>query len=149
MSKSIKVFIISIILLSVFNPVAKSAFANDQTIFGIHNATITPNYVGTIMITTGLSISAGELVSCTSTLSLYPGHYADLTMYLQRKGSNGYWTTVESWSGNGSGISGVSLFESCSGLTKGTTYRVYSVADVYQNGSYVERVSIASQENTH
>ncbi|MGB4596204.1 MAG: hypothetical protein WBI14_09920 [Anaerolineaceae bacterium] len=149
MRKSIKAFIISLILLSVFNPVAKSASATDQTIFGIHNATITPNYVGTIRITAGLSISAGGLASCSATVSLYSGYVANLTMYLQRKGSNGYWTTIESWSGNGSGISGVSLFESYSGLAKGTTYRVYAVAYVYQNGNYIEQVTISSQERTY
>lgn len=149
MRKSIKVFIISIVLLSIANPIAKSAFASDQIDFGIHNGTITPNYVGTIRITAGLSISAGGRASCSSSVSLYPGYNADLTMYLQRKGSNGYWTTMESWSGSGSGISGVSLFESYSGLTKGTTYRVYSVAYVYQNGSFIEAVSVASQERTY
>ncbi|MBE3086295.1 MAG: hypothetical protein IMZ64_08780 [Bacteroidetes bacterium] len=79
----------------------------------------------------------------------YPGYNADLIMYLQRKGANGYWTTIESWSGSGSGISGVSLFESYSGLTKGTTYRVYAVANVYQNGAYVEQVTVSSQESTY
>lgn len=149
MKKYFKLIIITIILLSVFNPVAKSAFANDHIEKRNHNGTITPYYIGTIRITASLSISAGGLASCTSSVSLYPGYYADLTMYLQRKGSNGYWTTIESWSGSGSGISGVSLFESYSGLTKGTTYRVYAVADVYQNGAYVEQVTVSSQESTY
>lgn len=135
-----------VLLLSVF---AGVVFAQKSIDEGSSNNGYAPTYIGTARITADINLYSSGYAICSSSVSLYTGYDANLTMRLQRKTSYGSWITVTSWSGSGSGSSGVSLSKIYSSLSSGTTYRVYSVAYVYQNGSYIEAVSVASQESTY
>jgi len=108
-----------------------------------------PFYTGTISISASLSISTSGKASCYSSIYLYSGYTANLTMHLQRKATNGTWITIESWYGSGSGITGVVLTESYWGLSAGNTYRVFASANVYKNSALIESVSVSSTERAY
>ena len=147
--KRIAKFLVATILLSVlltsFTGVGYANRAADgEYPFG-HNI---PLYIGTSQILASLNIISGSAY-CGSTLEVYSGYDGNLTMYLQRKSSNGYWITVTSWSGSTSGSNGVSLSKLYSNLISGATYRVHAVGQIYRNGNYIEQVSVTSPERTN
>lgn len=149
MKKSLRVFEIVFILAILLIVSTGGAFAFEIIDDGEVTNQYTPLYIGTSRITASLSMTAHGTANCYSSVVLYSGYDANLTMYLQRKTSYGSWITVTSWSGSGSGASGVTLSKTYNNLITGTTYRVYAVAYVYQNGNYIERVSVSSQELTY
>ncbi len=147
MKRSIK----SIVLYPIFAVIIISGFliaeqveaSDDYQTLIVQN---TPQYTGTRYIQASLSIFGGT-ASCGSTLEVFPGYKGYLTMYLQKK-SSGSWSNVTSWSGSTSNLLGISLNEIYSNLTLGTTYRVHAIGMIYQNGVFVETVSVTSPERT-
>ena len=147
MKRSIK----SIVLYPIFAVIIISGFliaeqveaSDDYQTLIVQN---TPQYTGTRYIQASLSIFGGTAY-CGSTLEVFPGYKGYLTMYLQKK-SSGSWSNVTSWSGSTSNLLGISLNEIYSNLTLGTTYRVHAIGMIYQNGVFVETVSVTSPERT-
>lgn len=94
-----------------------------------------------------LSITNGT-ANCTGVAKAKSSNYSlSLTLSLQKK-SGTSWNYVASWIGTGSGINGVVLNRTKSGLTSGT-YRCVAYVQVYDsNGAYVESTTVYSQTCT-
>lgn len=105
---------------------------------------ILDRYIGLFKAYTTLSIASGT-ASCTGVAKAKSSNYSlSLTLSLQKK-SGISWNNVTSWIGTGSGISGVVLNRTKSGLTSGT-YRCVVYVQVYDsNGAFVESTTVYSQ----
>lgn len=106
---------------------------------GVFADDIAPCYTGTASISSNLSISSAGKATCTGAIRLYASYTANMTVKLQRY-TNGYWSTVQSWSGDG-----VSTISKSYYVTSGYYYRVVTAASVYDSsGNYVEGPTMLS-----
>ena len=105
---------------------------------------ILDRYIGLFKTYATLSMSSGT-ASCTGVAKAKTSNYSlSLTLSLQKK-SGTSWNTIISWSGTGSGISGIILNKTKSGLSSGT-YRCKAYVRVYDsNGLFVESTTVYSQ----
>ena len=145
MKQFTKVTLSILVLAYLLSVLPSNGFANLSAEIEKQSAGITPLYIGTYQIRASLKIMGG-IAYCGSSLEVYSGYQGYLTMYLQRKSSNGSWINVKSWSGSASESTRVTLSEAYTNLVVGTTYRVHAVGNEYQDGSFVERVSVTSPE---
>lgn len=121
--------VLCLLLAAVLLTSGISAFASD----------VAPYYTGTSSISSSLSISTAGKATCTGSIRLYSSYTANMTVKLQRY-TNGYWSTVQSWSG-----SGVSTISKSYYVTSGYYYRVVTAASVYDSsGKYVEGPTMLS-----
>lgn len=108
---------------------------------------ILDRYIGLFKAYTTLSIASGT-ANCSGVGKAKTSNYTlSLTLSLQKK-SGTSWNTIISWSGTGSGINGIVLNKTKSGLSSGT-YRCKAYVRVYDsNGVFVESTTVYSQTCT-
>ena len=88
-----------------------------------------PRYVGVSYVSADLEITSGGRATCNGSCGTRPGYSVDVVMELQQE-SGSTWTTIKTWSGEGSEV----ILEKNIYVVKGHNYRVMVSADVY-NGS--------------
>lgn len=105
--------------------------------------TVSPRYVNILAFTASIDVSSSGKASCYSFVETANTSYTiSLNMGLQRY-EDGYWTTVKSWTGSGTGE--VTMDKSRY-VTSGYYYRTGATATVRtSDGSFVEAVTIYSQ----
>ena len=105
--------------------------------------TVTPRYVNIMGFNASIDVYSGGKAYCYSFVETANSTYTIyLTLGLQRY-KDGYWTTIKSWDGSGTGE--VTMDKSRY-VTSGYYYRTAATATVYTSGgSYVEMVTIYSQ----
>jgi len=110
--------------------------------------TVLPNYIGINILSISLDINSAGLT--TSTGIVYPSsnsYTAKLTVSLQKYTSSG-WTTLNSWSGSGTGLSGASVNGSYY-VARGT-YRSRITARIYNSsGTLIETETAYSAKKTY
>lgn len=107
--------------------------------------TVTPRYVNIMGFAASIGINSSGKASCYSYVETANSSYTIyLTLGLQRY-EDGYWTTIKSWDGSGTGE--VEMDKSRY-VISGYYYRTAATATVYTSGgSYVEMVTIYSQSD--
>ena len=104
---------------------------------------VTPRYVNIMAFAASIDINSSGKATCYSFVETANKSYTiSLTLGLQRY-KDGYWTTIKTWSGSGTGE--LSMDKSRY-VTRGYYYRTAVSATVRTSGgSYVEGVTIYSQ----
>lgn len=104
-------------------------------------------FIGLSRASASMSISNNTAKCKATAYASSSEYYLYVTLSLQKKSGNS-WKTIASWNGSGSGITGVILSKTKSGLVSGT-YRCKAYVRVYDsNGSYVESTTVYSQSIT-
>lgn len=123
----IKRFIVLLLVISTLLSISTVAYASKPD--------IDLQYIGTSVITATLTISDSGKASCGSSVSVYDGYTADVTMELIQVGGS----TVKKWSDSGSYT--VKL-DKVWYVSSGYYYYVHVSADIYDSdGNYVENVT--------
>ena len=108
------------------------------------NDTITPRYSDIASISANLTLSnasTGQLKCTGSATSNRATDTVKLTAKLQRY-NNGIWTTIKTWTANGSGYALISKYYS---VVSGYTYRLQVTTNVYSSsGTYLESATVSS-----
>lgn len=139
--------VVSLLLVVMILVFSVPAFAADANALAPQDPVIEPNYVGLMSVTSGLSITNGTATCKGSAKAKYTNYSLNLTMQLQKKNGS-TWSPVSQWTGTGTGVLGVSLNKTKSGLTSGS-YRVKVTVKVYNgSGSLVESPTIYSAIRT-
>lgn len=139
--------VVSLLLVLIIFSFAMPVFAVDANASAPQDPIIEPNYVGLQSVTSGLSITNGTATCKGSAKAKYTNYSLNLTMQLQKKNGT-TWSNVSQWTGSGTGVLGVSLNKTRSGLTSGS-YRVKVTVKVYNgSGSLVESPTIYSAIRT-
>lgn len=110
--------------------------------------TISPNFTGISILSISLTINPGGLSTSTGSVRPSSSSYTSyLTVGLQKYTSSG-WTTIKSWSGSGTGLSGA--IAGGSYYVASSTYRSFSTATVYSSsGSLLDTETAYSAEKTY
>ena len=137
MKRRILSFISLVLLLSSILVVPAAAAASEET------TSVSPRYVNIMDFYVSVGVNSSGKAACYSFVETANTSYTIyLNMGLQRY-EDGYWTTVKSWSGSGTGE--VTLDKSRY-VTSGYYYRTGATATVYtSSGSFVEAVTVYSQ----
>lgn len=141
-----RVFCVALVLLlAVFNPSTVPVHA--ETSIGTTGA-VTPLFTNIAFLGPGLSIDSSGRASCYGVASLYSdAQTVQLTVSLQKQSGTG-WSTVQSWTGSGSGLAGVEIVRDY--YVVHGTYRVCNTATVYSaNGTFLETASAYSAVVTY
>lgn len=104
-------------------------------------------FIGLSRASASMSISNNTAKCKATAYANSSEYYLYVALSLQKKSGN-TWSTIANWNGSGSGITGVILSKTKSGLVSGT-YRCKAYVRVYDsNGSYVESTTVYSQSIT-
>lgn len=140
-----KITILLLSFLLVFSSVSFSDAEESQ-----HESSgtlIEERFIGLSRASASLNISSNTAKCKATAYANSSEYYLYVTLSLQKKNGN-TWNTIASWNGSGSGITGVVLSKTKSGLVSGT-YRCKAYVRVYDsNGSYVESTTVYSQSIT-
>lgn len=134
-----RIFSLVALILLMTSMLAIPAAAAEET------PAVTPRYVNIALINASINVNSSGKASCYSFVETANTSYKiSLTLGLQRY-ENGYWTTIKTWSGSGTGE--VTMDKSWY-VTPGYYYRTAASATVRTSGgSYVEGVTIYSQND--
>lgn len=140
MKKCFAIVLTILLLISSIGVTSADGIYTEESIF-------LDRYIGLYRAYATLSIASGT-ASCTGVAKAKTSNYSlSLILSLQKK-SGTSWNTIISWSGTGSGISGIVLNKTKSGLSSGT-YRCKAYVRMYDsNGVFVESTTVYSQTCT-
>lgn len=125
------IVIISVILSSAFS-----------TALSANVPGITPQYTYTSVIKSSISVS-GKTATAAGSITPKPYNRKTFVKVQLQKKENGSWTTIACWTESNN--NGVSSAMGSKTLTKGSTYRVYTIGKVYDSsGNLLETVYKAS-----
>lgn len=132
-----------VLLLAVLTPSTLAVHA-ETSIQGV----VSPLFMNIAFLGPGLSIDSSGKASCLGVASLYDeSQTVQLTVSLQKL-SGTSWSTVQSWTGSGSGLSGVEIARDY--YVVHGTYRVCNTARVYSAaGTLLETASAYSSVVTY
>ncbi len=140
MKKLISIVVITILLFSIIVPTYAEELEPpvDDPIF--------EEFQGMRTVTASLEIS-GSIATCHSKLTGKSSYSYFLTMSLQRQNGSS-WSTVISWTGSGTGINGIDIIKTKSGLSSGT-YRCKVYVSVYDsNDQFIESTTVYSRSSS-
>lgn len=107
------------------------------------NPVISPQYTYTSVIKSTLNVFGGT-ASASGSITPKPSNCRTFVKVNLQKKENGSWITIASWTE--SNESGVSSVRGSKALTKGITYRAYTIGKVYDSsGSLLETAYKASK----
>lgn len=109
---------------------------------------VSPQFIGITTLSANLSIDSSGRTTSTGIVRPSNSNYTSyLTVSLQ-KFISGSWTTINSWSGSGAGLYGVT--NSGSYYVGSGTYRACSIASIYNSsGSLVDTATAYSAEKSY
>lgn len=133
MSKTICVILVCLILVFSATPATADSEVQDVEL----QEMFSPQFTHILFLIPGLDITSAGESTCLGIVALYDStHTVELTVELQKLNS-GSWATIETWSGWGTGMTGVEV-EHSHYVVRGT-YRVRATAKVYNSqGKLVE-----------
>ena len=142
--KKLICFCLSLLMVFAMAVPASAADTNSLT----SNSLISPNFTNIWSISAGLGISSTGKAHYSGSVDASSNSYtAELTVSIQKSTTSG-WTTIKSWSGSGSGQSGL-IVEGYYYVDHGT-YRVCSTAKIYSSaGALLETASFYSADQTY
>lgn len=137
-----KVTILLLSFMFIFSSVSFSVAEESQR--EISGNLIEERFIGLSRASTSLNISTNTAKCKATAYASSSEYYLYVTLSLQKKNGN-TWNTIASWNGSGSGITGVILSKTKSGLVSGT-YRCKAYVRVYDSDSaFIESTIIYSQ----
>lgn len=135
-----KCFVIVLSMLLLFSSVGATSADSINT----EESIILDRFIGLYKANATLSINNGT-ANCTGVARAKTSSFSLVATLSLQKRSGVSWSTIASWSGSGSGITGVILNKTKSGLPSGT-YRCKLYVNVYgSNGTYIESTTVYSQ----
>ena len=137
--------VVFVLLLAVFTPSTLTVHAETST---VRQGVVSPLFANIAFLGPGLSINSSGRASCLGIASLYDeSQTVQLTVSLQKQ-SGTSWSTVQSWTASGSGLSGVEIARDY--YVVHGTYRVCNTAKVYSaTGTLLETASVYSAVVTY
>lgn len=137
-----KAVILFLSLLLIFSSISVSVA--EERSYESSESLIEERFIGLSQVSASLIIT-NNTAKCKATAFANSSEYKlYVTLSLQKKSGN-TWNNIANWSKSGSGVTGVVLSKTKSGLTSGT-YRCKTYVRVYDsNGNYVESTTEFSQ----
>ncbi len=140
-----KAIVILLALLLIIPPFSLSVAEENQ--FENWNGLMEERFIALSQASASLSISNNTAKCKAFAYANSSEYHLYVTLSLQKMNGN-TWSTIASWIGSGSGITGVVLNKSRSGLSSGT-YRCKAYVRVYDShGAFVESTTVYSQTCT-
>ena len=137
---------ILVILIAVFS--VTPVYAVDRTSSVNTQEIITPMFTHIWILTPGLAINSSGKATSLGDVTIYNDSYSTVLTVQLQKSSGSYWSTIKTWTGSGTGITGV-LIEEDYYVVRGT-YRVCATAKVYDtSGKLLETQSVYSATVTY
>ncbi len=140
-----KAIVILLALLLIIPPFSLSVAEENQ--FENWNGLIEERFIALSQASASLSISNNTAKCKAIAYANSSEYHLYVTLSLQKMSGN-TWNSIASWNGTGSGVTGVILSKTKSGLSSGT-YRCKAYVRVYDsNGAFVESTTVYSQTCT-